>query len=60
MKDNRPRTLIKVELIETSGLWSERRAQIRVNGQEAERIKAATLTEVFDPLRRWQPVGSGK
>ena len=53
IKDNRTRTLIKVELIEAPGIWSERRYQIRVNGQDAEKIKEATLTEVFDRLRRW-------
>jgi hypothetical protein len=34
-------------------MWGERRYQIRVNGKAAEKIKVATLTEVFDRLRRW-------
>jgi hypothetical protein len=53
IKDNQTRTLIKVELIEAPGICGERRDQIRVNGQEAERVKEATLTEVFERLRRW-------
>jgi hypothetical protein len=53
IKDNRTRTGLKVELIEAPGLWGERRYQIRVNGRDAEKIKEATLTEVFDRLRRW-------
>jgi hypothetical protein len=34
-------------------MWGERRYQIRVNGKAADKIKVATLTEVFDRLRRW-------
>ncbi len=53
IKDNKMRSGLKVELIEAPGIWGERRYQIRVNGQQAEKIKEATLTEVFDRLRRW-------
>ena len=53
IKDNRSRVGLKVELIEAPGLWGERRYKIRVNGKEATRIKEATLTEVFERLRRW-------
>jgi len=31
----------------------ERRYRIRLNGRAPETIKEATLTEVFDRLRRW-------
>jgi hypothetical protein len=53
IKDNKTRSGIKVELIEAPGIWGDRRYQIRVNGRQAEKIKEATLTEVFDRLRRW-------
>jgi hypothetical protein len=53
IKDNQTRTGLKVELIEAPGLWGERRYRIRVNGKDAERIKEATLTEVFERLRQW-------
>lgn len=52
-QDNLTRTLIKVELLEAPGIGGERRDQIRVNGPDAEKVKEATLTEVFDRLRRW-------
>ena len=44
---------IKVELIESDGLWGDARFRVRVNGRSARRIKEATLTQVFDELRRW-------
>jgi len=53
IKDNQTSTVIKVELIEVSGLWGEKRFGLRVNNREPDRIKEATLTEVFDRLRRW-------
>ena len=53
IKDNKTRTALKVELIDAPGLWGERRYRIRVNGREATKVKEATLTEVFDRLRRW-------
>jgi hypothetical protein len=43
-------------VIEAPGIGGERRDQIGVNGPDAEKVKGATLTEVFDRLRRW--VGS--
>ena len=52
-KDNKTRTGIKVELIEVRGLWGERRYRLRLNGREPAHVKEATLTEVFDRLRRW-------
>ena len=51
--DNRTRTGIKVELIEAKRLWGERRYRLRLDGREPEHVKEATLTEVFDRLRRW-------
>lgn len=53
IKDNKSRTAIKVELIEAPGLWGERRYRLRLNGREPEHLKEATMTEVFDRLRRW-------
>ena len=53
IKDNKTRTGIKVELIDAPGLWGERRYRLRLNGREPDRLKEATLTEVFDRLRRW-------
>lgn len=53
IKDRKDETTLKVELIETPGLWGERRYRIRLNGQAPDRIKEATLTEIFDRLRRW-------
>lgn len=53
IRDKECGTHLKVELIPAPGLWGERRFKLRVNGKEAERIKEATLTEVFDRLRRW-------
>lgn len=53
IKDNKTRTGIKVELIEARGLWGERRYRLRLNGREPAHVKEATLTEVFDRLRRW-------
>jgi hypothetical protein len=53
IKDNQTLTVLKVELIECPGLWGERRFRLRVNNREPARIKEATLTEVFDRLRRW-------
>lgn len=44
---------VKIELIEVRGIWSETRFRRRVNGRAPQRIKEATLTEVFDQLRRW-------
>ena len=53
IKDKKMRESLKVELTEAPGIWGERRYQIRLNGREPEKIKEATLTEVFDRLRRW-------
>jgi hypothetical protein len=53
VKDNKMRTALKVELIEARGLWGERRYRLRVNGRKPANLKEATLTEVFDRLRRW-------
>jgi hypothetical protein len=44
---------LKVELIDARGLWGERRYRLRVDGREPSKIKEATLTEIFDRLRRW-------
>lgn len=53
IRDNAARKTLKVELIETRGLWGERRYRLKVNGREATKTKEATLTEIFDRLRRW-------
>ena len=53
IKDHQASTGIKVELIESRGLWGEKRFRLRVNDREPRRISEATLTEVFERLRRW-------
>ncbi len=53
VKDHQVPTKIKVELIETTGLWGEMRFRLRVNNREPDRIKEATLSEVFSRLRKW-------
>lgn len=53
IKDKKTGKAFKVELIEARGLWGERRFRLRLNGREPERIKEATLTDVFDRLRNW-------
>jgi hypothetical protein len=53
LKDHRTLKGIKVELIENHGPWGEARFRLRVNGRAARRINEATLSEVFDQLRRW-------
>ncbi|MCB1104180.1 MAG: hypothetical protein KDK74_05555 [Cephaloticoccus sp.] len=57
--DNQTGRRLKVELIGDPGYWGERRFKLRVNDREARRIKRATLTEVFDRLRRWTVRQSG-
>jgi len=47
LKDQKTGETLKVELIETPGLWGERRYRVRVNGRAATRVPEATLTEVF-------------
>ena len=53
IKDNVLRRTLKVELIETHGLWGERRYRLRVDGRSPANVKEATLTEIFERLRRW-------
>ncbi|MBI5382213.1 MAG: hypothetical protein HZA31_09970 [Opitutae bacterium] len=53
IKDKRTGKALKVELIDAPGLWGERRFRLRQNGKEPELVKEATLTEVFDRLRKW-------
>jgi hypothetical protein len=53
IKDNEASRVLKVELIESRGVWGEKRFRLRVNNREPARLKEATLTEVFDRLRRW-------
>ena len=53
IKDQQTLKMIKVELIENPGIWGEKRFRLRVNNREPRRIKESTLTEVFEPLRRW-------
>jgi hypothetical protein len=53
IKDNEASTGIKVELIENRGPFGEQRFLLRVNGRSPHHIKEASLTEVFERLRRW-------
>ena len=53
IKGNETRTALKVELIDAPGMWGERRYRLRLNGREPGQVKEATLSEVFDRLRRW-------
>jgi len=53
VKDNASGDHFKVELIQTSGLWGERRFTLRVNGRKSHRLRVASLTQVCDRLRRW-------
>lgn len=53
IKDQNTKTGIKVELIDTPKLWPDSRYRIRVNGRQPNHVQEATLTEVFDRLRRW-------
>ncbi|MBI2510694.1 MAG: hypothetical protein HYV96_01830 [Opitutae bacterium] len=59
LKDQQSGDTLKVELIEAPDESpfppnpSMRRYRVRVNGKAATKITAATLTEVFDRLRRW-------
>ena len=53
IKDNKTRAGLKVELIETRGLWGERRYRLRLNGREPKHVREATTTEIFDRLRKW-------
>ena len=53
IKDKKTGTALKVELIEAAGPWGERRYRIRLNGREPAHVKEATLTEIFERLRRW-------
>ncbi|MEO5959239.1 MAG: hypothetical protein ABIR80_08990, partial [Opitutaceae bacterium] len=53
IKDNMAKRSLKIELVDASGLWGERRYRIRVDGRDAIRVPVATLSEVFDRLRRW-------
>ncbi|HVT72383.1 MAG TPA: hypothetical protein VHD61_04550, partial [Lacunisphaera sp.] len=59
LKDHTTGELLKIELIpvpnETPFVSNPAglRYRIRVNGKASTRIREATLTEVFDRLRRW-------
>ena len=53
IKDQHTRTGLKVELIDAPGAWGERRYKVRLNGKPAVKVPEATLSEVFDRLRRW-------
>jgi hypothetical protein len=53
IKDKVTGRAVKIELIDAPGMWGERRYKIRVDGREATRVKEATLSEIFDRLRRW-------
>ncbi len=53
IKDHHTGEALKVELVDSPGLWSERRYKIRLNGRPATKVKEATLSEVFNRLRRW-------
>lgn len=59
LKDQQTGESLKVELLEAPDESpfppnpSQRRYRVRVNGKAATKVKEATLTEVFDRLRRW-------
>ncbi len=53
LNDNSTGRGIKVELIEAKGLWGESRWRVRQNGRTPTKLPEATMTEVFDRLRRW-------
>ena len=59
LKDQQTGESLKIELIETLDESpfppnpNQRRYRVRVNGKAATKVKEATLTEVFDRLRRW-------
>ena len=53
IKDQHTGNGLKVELIDAPGIWGERRYKIRLNGKPSAKIKEATLSEVFNRLRRW-------
>ena len=53
LTDKQTSTALKVELIDAPGLWGERRYRLRLNGREPAHVKVATLSEIFDRLRRW-------
>ena len=53
IKGNKTGRALKVELIDAPGLWGERRFRLRQNGRNPDQIKKATLTEVFERLRKW-------
>jgi hypothetical protein len=53
IKDKKTGAAWKVELIDAPGMWGERRYRIRLNGREPAHVKEATLTEIFERLRRW-------
>jgi hypothetical protein len=44
---------VKIELIPADRLFRPGLYAIRVNGRQATKVPEATLTEVFDRLRRW-------
>jgi hypothetical protein len=51
--DKKTGETLKVELIESPGLWGERRFKIRMNGKAAAKVPEATLTVICSRLRRW-------
>ena len=53
IKDQHTGNGLKVELIDSSEVWGERRYRIRLNGHPAAKVPEVTLTEVCDRLRRW-------
>lgn len=53
IKDNKTGKALKVELIDAPGLWGERRFRLRQNSRNPDQIKEASLTEVFERLRKW-------
>ena len=53
IKDRMTGTALKVELIDAPRLWGKRHYRWRLNGREPDHGKEATLTEVFERLRRW-------
>ncbi|HTJ78935.1 MAG TPA: hypothetical protein VL357_08050, partial [Rariglobus sp.] len=51
--DKKTGETLKVELIESPGLWGERHYKVRMNGKAAAKVPEATLTVVCSRLRGW-------
>jgi hypothetical protein len=53
IKDHHTGEGLKVELVDATGLWGERRYEIRLYGKPATKVKGATVSDISHRLRRW-------